>query len=540
MTLSKANTSDDIKIDQSLPHGSSLYETLAAHAITLCVVIAAIPTTLGKKNWMLYVEDDFFYYLKTAKNLAHGLGSTFSVVPTNGYHPLWLMLIAAVSRLPSNGSELSVRIFLSVAFFISTLLTYFLSRLLLPALNTKPLLTNALAALIALSAFRLYLGEMEVILTVPLVLAVALAYQSDRLWDGGFWPSAWFGLLLSAMFLSRLDTSLIILMLTIATVANPKLRFRIRYRQIGGTFVGFSPAVLYLVSNQVYFHTWLPISGTSKQLKSNHLPSWPAWHSLLKNGTNFLMVLVVLVAILIIPRIYRKLTAPQQVIYLVLTTFPFVYVLVLSCLSDWPLWSWYLYSLRPALCLSFAVFLLWRPTGRIFKNSVITALIAMGIPVLLYQWKHAPARVNEDIYATATEIRDFAVTHHGIYAMGDRSGTVGYLLSDPMIQTEGLVMDRDFLKLIQNKTPLRQALEQYHVRYYVYSREDPPSSGAYISEDPPSSGCYRAVEPRQAGPNSPHMVADFCQPPLATYVHGKWTNHIFDLDPTAQSPSPLP
>ena len=33
--------------------------------------------------WMTYEEDDFFYYLKIAQNLAHGAGSTFNGVVAN-------------------------------------------------------------------------------------------------------------------------------------------------------------------------------------------------------------------------------------------------------------------------------------------------------------------------------------------------------------------------------------------------------------------------------------------------------------------------
>jgi hypothetical protein len=59
---------------------------------------------------MLYEEDEFFYYLKIAFNLSHGHGSSFNgIVSTNGYHPLWLCLLAAVSRLSTNDSDLAIR-----------------------------------------------------------------------------------------------------------------------------------------------------------------------------------------------------------------------------------------------------------------------------------------------------------------------------------------------------------------------------------------------------------------------------------------------
>jgi hypothetical protein len=47
-------------------------------------------------NYLLnYFHDDSFFYIKIARNISVGLGSTFdSVNPTNGYHPLWLMILS--------------------------------------------------------------------------------------------------------------------------------------------------------------------------------------------------------------------------------------------------------------------------------------------------------------------------------------------------------------------------------------------------------------------------------------------------------------
>src|ERR1700730_15891978 len=47
--------------------------------------------------------DDTYFYLQVAWNFARGMGSTFNtLMPTNGYHPLWMLLCAAVYKvLPS-------------------------------------------------------------------------------------------------------------------------------------------------------------------------------------------------------------------------------------------------------------------------------------------------------------------------------------------------------------------------------------------------------------------------------------------------------
>jgi hypothetical protein len=126
-------------------------------------------------------------------------------------------------------------------------------------------------------------------------------------------------------------------------------------------------------------------------------------------------------------------------------------------------------------------------------------------------------RQQTDIYEASVEIQQFAATHPGTYAMGDRAGRVAYLIPDPLIQTEGLMMDRNYLEYIRRQTPLRETLAHYKVRYYVATAYEP------------FSGCFKANEPAKAGPNSAHMRAEFCEQPVATYFHNDIETLIFDL-----------
>src|ERR1700679_99291 len=121
---------------------------LAAHALTICVIVfaasfAIAPFFIKGTSWIAFQEDDFYYYLKTAINFVHGAGSTFNgIVPTNGYHPLWFLLIVAACRIST--STLCIRIFLASTTFIATIATYALSRRLLARHLEHPLLINTL------------------------------------------------------------------------------------------------------------------------------------------------------------------------------------------------------------------------------------------------------------------------------------------------------------------------------------------------------------------------------------------------------------
>jgi hypothetical protein len=127
-------------------------------------------------------------------------------------------------------------------------------------------------------------------------------------------------------------------------------------------------------------------------------------------------------------------------------------------------------------------------------------------------------RQQLDIGDAARNVQQFAATHPGIYAMGDRSGQVAYLLPDPMIQLEGLMMDRSYLDYLRHQTPLKSVLAAYHARYYIATEYG-------------ITPCFKAVEPFQAGVHSDHLRDQFCNPPVAVFPEGKLQTVIFDLGP---------
>jgi hypothetical protein len=68
--------------------------TFGLHFSALVVLTAL---TLCSPGWFLlnFVGDDALFYVVIANHFAHGLGSTFDGInPTNGYHPLWMVLLS--------------------------------------------------------------------------------------------------------------------------------------------------------------------------------------------------------------------------------------------------------------------------------------------------------------------------------------------------------------------------------------------------------------------------------------------------------------
>jgi hypothetical protein len=125
---------------------------------------------------------------------------------------------------------------------------------------------------------------------------------------------------------------------------------------------------------------------------------------------------------------------------------------------------------------------------------------------------------NTQILDLAVQLKGFAVGHPGIYGMGDAAGTPAVVIGQPIVQLEGLVMDKKFLNNIREQRNLLDVLKEYRVRYYV-------STNAVPSGD----GCFKLSEPKVAGPRSPHMRATLCQAPAKFFRCGEYGVWVFDL-----------
>ena len=109
-----------------------------------------------RDSWMVFVQDDLLYYLQVAKNIAQGHGSTFNgIVPTNGYQPLWLLLLVPLSRFTEDPR--SILGFVAVSNFVSAIATFLLARRLLRTSGVRPLLVFVLAAWTTLYSVTLFL-----------------------------------------------------------------------------------------------------------------------------------------------------------------------------------------------------------------------------------------------------------------------------------------------------------------------------------------------------------------------------------------------
>jgi len=504
-------TTTSVSMWQRLP---DMFYLVAPWLLGIQTAITVARVYFSNRPWMIFEYDDFFYYLKVAVNLANGHGSTYNgIVPTNGYHPLWLLILTGFCHITQDGK--AILAFVGVATTIAAVVTFLASRKILVTAGVERLAASALSLYVAVYSCREFFSGMEAVLTIPLALLLISRIQSGNALSSTL-RAFLTGLLSSLVILARLDSAILVALLSLAILLNEDYRKQVNARTVVAFIAGLTPFAFYLWTNVHFFGVLMPVSGMAKQLRPHMLPTgavvFTVLHSNLSTKLHFFFVFFSLIAAVLS---YRKLRDTRLMVIMPALLFPFIYYAALSWLSDWWLSDWYFYAIRIALCPAFAFWLTRPQIAAVARNAVASAaLVVVGLVAVLHNsWLTAPI----SLYQAGVDLHNFEATHPGIYAMGDRAGKVGYLLDNPMIQLEGLVMDKGFLAHMKRAEDLHTVFRDYHVKYYIGTSHQP------------FSGCFTAVESYQAGPTSPRLHGEFCEPPVARFQHGDVETLVYDV-----------
>lgn len=164
-------------------------------------------------NW--FSTDDAYYYFKVAQNIGAGRGVTFDGInPTNGFHPLWMLVCIPVFLLANTAPILALRILA----FILILLTAGSSALLFRFLKDRISIYAAWFAAL-FWAFIPAIGRVTTqdgleagisAFFIILFLSAAVKYREDFKGSWTFSRILILGLLAALVILSRLDNIFIV------------------------------------------------------------------------------------------------------------------------------------------------------------------------------------------------------------------------------------------------------------------------------------------------------------------------------------------
>jgi hypothetical protein len=411
-----------------------------------------------------FLYDDAYYYLGVAGRLARGEGSTFRPpLHTNGYQPLWLLVLAAVAWTLSLGQH---------GLFVATIALSYVIKLVAIASTRRPL-ALALGVSIGWMPFVFSLGLETTLLALavpwlPWLLAPGARSVRDALLSG-----AGFALL----FLVRLDAA--------AVFAAHALWRGGSERKVDRTLVlqGLvlaSVGGVYFALNWAWFGVPVPVSGLAKQL-GNVLGENSVIDSYRRSLTMCASLALVHEGVRSwMQRLDRQAAGRRDVLDRAAGVFAVTALITIAYYtlgSGWRVWPWYRWPL--ALCF---VFLFARSLALVLrgvasarrqartlaqvgllglaalsvqigfsalganKSDTLAALAAHDAPALASTFPIIPSFNKDNVQMIA---RMFP--HDGqaqTIVMGDRAGGLGYWLplQHRFVHSEGLVADAAFLR----------------------------------------------------------------------------------------------
>lgn len=463
------------------------------------------PVFLGKEALLASFDDDAFYYFKIAENIVAGQGSTFNGIhETNGYHPLWmgvLVLLKAFAKVSGIGFLFLVRITIAILY----VLFFCCSLVLVQRVRQSTVVWFDYVYLALCAGFYLLIsaGGMEVALTLPLMTLLMLLFFSRA-------PLFWLFFTGALVVLSRLDAIIVIFPFFLYVIWNNRFRFR---EMIPGLITAGMMLAFYLFSNLVLFDTPVPISGLAKSARGIALFSPEPWESLFSYVIWRRINLFTALALFFTLPVLLLFRRSERVFFLVsLLCGVVLFYTLTAARSDWQMWPWYFYPDYVALTLSWMAVVHWGRGERalpVFEKLAYALVLFFVFLSSGYSCFYAfvsPAFNKPESPKEAVIVAAFMDSHPGLYAMGDRAGRIGYLSRQPMIQLEGLVMDKTYLETLRGQgMTLHGLLEKYGVDYYI------------VSVEKNASGCYDVVEPYFGGAHTVKVKGEFCAEPFEDF-----------------------
>lgn len=433
-----------------------------------------------------FTFDDALFYFKISQSLAAGNGLVFGAgIPTNGFHPFWLLVCSALSLLSSE-PEAFLRLMLAVTAALNAgsilVLRFGCSRF----IQGLPL---SLGILFSLPYFLFAGLGMESALTCFfLVSATCLAARffvthSVRLFVGA---SLCAGL---AVF-SRLDAVIIVLPLALYLIAGAVLAFRNRPSALAlcvlGGVLALLPVASWLIFNSLYFGSVIPISGKLKLANSAGIGVGISARLRIMSGFQllYLFTLVLGSAVrMILSRL--KLDA-----FIFLCVGQIIYAVYLAFSGQTEIYAWYFVSLALVSGLGLALGLdsVRQASGTVTGTRLQGAaavLLSLGVGVFssynMYRYITRPlAEMTGYRLSADRQMPDRFKPPARVLAF-DRPGQATYFLGLDVIAIDGLTTNLAFQQDLRAHG-IDWLIKAYNVTGFLGPTDNPVSADGFCKD----------------------------------------------------------
>lgn len=420
-----------------------------AALLLLALALARLPV----ERLVTVVPDDAYFYLKTAWHLGRGDGSTFDGLNvTNGYHPLYLWLLAALSRVV----PLADRAGLVAAIWFDTLLTAVWLGVMAALASRLGWRRASIWALVAALLPIAAVGDvgMEVNLLLPLAWGMVLVLARPTPTAADEWRA---GLLGAAACLARLDAVLFVGMVTGGLLVARGGVWPIAARHVRTALRLVAPSVVALGSvallNRALFGHAATVSSWLKSGRQADLVAVGGQFAL--NPQTILLLGGVAVCVVALGRALVTRTR-HEALPAAAAAWAIVYVSVMSVLLRGGLESWY-FPMPLAASVMAAVSLFDAATRDRRRLAAIgataIAIGAVAATALAVRTQIGRGWFFDDALRTARWIDQTLPPDARVFQV-DNAGIVAYFAHRAVVNGDGLINSWDYQRALRtNRLP---------------------------------------------------------------------------------------
>jgi hypothetical protein len=430
--------------------------------------------------WLVLFPDDSFYYLRIAQNVARGLGSSFDGInPTNGYHPLWMIMLLPVASF-FKAPENLLRAVLVLQILLAGTGFGFLG-LIFEKTGTKKsglLLAGALVFLnpVLLSIFVNGLESALYFCALCLGFLLWVITLDKKPYEFLLWLGL--GAFFGVVFLSRLDGAILAFWLGVAILINNEA-LTARIKKALGFGIGFiAVSVPYLAYNLARFGNLMPISGRVKSYYMSHNLKYLAALSL------FFLVLIAAVVIYHFLQRQTQSSFAKTLLSFMEFGLCLIFYYMLSPAYAFTIWYYLPAILFGVLILGWILAALLENKSRAGKATVgaILALGAFGILLGFFLHLYTPANSVFKLQNEVTEWIKRNTPEDSLLAAWS-SGGVAYFSGRQTVNLDGLVNSPDYFFNYRIKGKRDEFMKNlgvdYIVVYYDYDAPAPTASFSF-------------------------------------------------------------
>jgi hypothetical protein len=473
-------------------------ETLFLWIVILAIFIYALQFAFYKPRTIVNIQfDDAYYYLEIAKNIAAGKGVTFDGIhKTNGFHPLWLLILTGLASVPGLGLTGLTRatvmsqavLLLGSLIIIKNILKGLLHPYLIGAVLLVPLYPRF---------FHIFTVGMESGLLIFLLLLTF--YLLSKLFAGitnGNWflNSLALGALSGLIILTRLDAFVFPAAFLVALVIRGVLNRNVFWKSLSAALfagiVTIASLLPFLLWNYHNFGTFATVSSMMK-VKWDFSRLGFNFRYLPGNTAEYYLGVLVALSAAVISRKREYLVNEQRRSFLntllVFVIPAIVVVLFFFLFVKWALFAYAFASTIPVITFGVAAVLIlihYRIESDVFKRKfailifIVALILAVGMQVF------SSSRINRSammrIYDAAIWARENTPAD-AVFAMKD-CGAFGYYSERTTINLDGMVNDFEYQEYL-SRGELEEYLDENGVDYFVqhafWFKDEPVNTGDY-------------------------------------------------------------